>query len=127
MTLKVLPLESWMTSPYALDDCLESGTYKQVSVRFGVPNIYLNGNRCWFELDSHTAYSYPKDDFLYKLRLENALELNYAKAAALQAVVEQKLASPEQRALLRDYRDAMMIRETGRNACKSFLRFHRKQ
>lgn len=118
MTIKVMPLEFWMENPFFLEDCLAGGRYKPTPPRFMRPGIYVDGAACWFEVSATEAYTYPKEDFVYKLNVLNALRLNEHQARALSSVIAQKMASKEQRSLYRFYRDGMEIRNTGRMARK---------
>lgn len=118
MTIKVLPLEFWMEDAFFLEDCLEGGRYMPTPPRYKRPGIYLDGDACWFEVSATEAYSYPKEDFVYKLNVLNALRLNEHQAQSLKSVIAQKLASKEQRNLFHFYRDGLEIRKTGRMARK---------
>lgn len=125
MTLKTLPLESWMQDDEELAEVLESDRYPPCRVSVGRPGIYLEGPLCWFELDAQRAYAYPREDFTYKLRLLDASKLNERQVQALQQIVQQGLATKQQRQLLRDCRDSAEIRNTGRDSRKTFLRMFR--
>ena len=130
MKLKVLPPESWMLAPHALEDCTSPRhgifRYTPRDPQFHRPGIYKQGNLCWFESDDR-AWSYDPKDFAYSLSLLQAAELNTHQVRALQAVVDQKLATKAQRHLLRMCGDSASIRQSGRNARSWVNRFLRKQ
>ncbi|WP_150126454.1 hypothetical protein [Burkholderia cenocepacia] len=122
MRLKILPLESWMCWEHTLESCLESDMYSVVAARFHRPGIYLEGERCWFELDDGRAYSYPADTFRYSLKLHDGLRLDPQQVLALEAIVAARLATREQREMLINHQNAIETRRVYRDAQRHMMR-----
>lgn len=120
--IKVLPLESWMEWD-SVEDCLS--LYPTTAPTFHRPGIYRTPTQCWFELVDGRAFEYPTADFDFALRLLEAERLTARQAAALQAVVAQRLATKAQRQLLRDYEDHRQCRAVYRNSRKTAMRILR--
>lgn len=118
--LKRLDLDSWMDPTWDVraekrDELLEK-SYVPAPPVIGTPGIYLQRKICWFELRDGRAFNYEEEMFRYKLRILDAQKLNARQVSALRQVVEQKLATKKQRALLHDWDCAMETREVGRRA-----------
>lgn len=98
--LKVLPSDYWMPDSPDEDDIQELDIrHKRVSPKFNRDGIYMQGKDCWFEACGY-AWGYDRGMFLYKLSLHDAAALNHRQVAALQAVVDERLATKQQRELL---------------------------
>ena len=122
MNLKVLELPSWAKAhgdPFfdemreqSLRRCLPTGPV------WGRPGRYkcsLYGRLPWLELEDGRAFFEPRtDDFDFALRLLDAERLNHRQIAALQHIADQRLATKEQRDLLRYARYAAEARESER-------------
>lgn len=117
--IKMLPLDSWMI--WHADEVTAEGRYQPMAPRFNRPGRYLEGADCWFELQDGRAFTYPQEDFLFALKMRDAERISERQAEALAAIVAQRLATAEQRAMLWAYRDMMAIRETGRSARKRMI------
>ena len=130
--LKVLPLEFWMTS-CDHEDILDMG-YTDIT-----PDIVFNRDgqyydRCrkfwWFEVGYH-AYCEPtrgEETFLYTLAGYDRVILSKAEATAVTSVLNVTRNSGVKKYLqkyLQDHTEAAQLRDVGRNAAKSAIRFHK--
>ena len=126
--LKVLPLEWWM-SHCDHEEILEMG-YTDIT-----PQIIFNRNgqyydRCkkiwWFEVDYH-AYTKSDDTmFLYTLAGYDRVILSNAEAAAVVSVLNVTRNTGVKKHLqkyIQDHMEAKQLRDVGRNASKSAMRF----
>lgn len=87
--LKVLSLENWMLFDHN-KEWLSSDDFNETLAEYepifdikplGKPNIYLKNEeksyKCWFELPDGRCFKFKKEQFLFRLNLLNAKELNY--------------------------------------------------
>ena len=133
MKVKCLQLDYWMEWDTDDDDrfleMLEDSLahYKPCPAVYNRPGIYLDREtgKCWFELQNGRAFLYDARMFKYDLSLLMVQNLSAKQAEALQGIVDQKLATKEQRRLLYTYYCAMNSREVGRRARITSLRFLR--
>lgn len=127
MTLKVLPVETWMklqvTNPEFGDDNIpeiapilnRDGYFYQTAPK-----------RCWFEYNGKAFDLEKNDQFLFELELFNHKPLSIEEINALNVLVKHKLISKEQRHLL--YIDSLTkeIRLNGFKM-KKFVRNFKKE
>ena len=118
MNFKVLLLDYWMQQEHMLQDCINfsHARYLPTVSRFNREGIYLEGDKCWFELADGRAYTYPASTFKYKLESIDILRLNTRQVLALETIVKQKLATRKQQHMLSMYNNSMATRATGRSA-----------
>ena len=115
--LKVLKLSYWMLPRKRSDweqerqSCLSR--YKQLTPIVNKPGRYKLGKQAWFEVDGK---AYSDNMFDYDLSLLEASEYNSRQVAALQAVVEQKLATKQQANLLHMCNQVAYLRKLNRSA-----------
>ncbi len=122
MKIKCLPLDWWMTEPWAREGTVADKD--AVEPKFNRPGIYLIKDECWFETPDGLAYKYSATQFKYALELLHVRSLNYRQAAALHAVVDQKLATKKQRKLLQRYQESMHIVSILKGYDIEYRRYH---
>lgn len=114
-TLKCLQLHHWMTSSWMCEETLKH--YKPLPAYSPRrPGIYLCGSQSMFVLEDGRAFEYDSKQFRYELAVMQAGELDHRKVQALAAVVAQRMATKQQRELLRKCQDAAALREVARSA-----------
>jgi hypothetical protein len=123
MKIKCLPLCRWMARADMRDDCIAQDHYVEITPRIGRPGRYLQGRFEWFEINEGRAWECKKGYMALELCWFNAMEMNHKQAAALEAIVQEKLATKKQKQLLFYYRGALSIRNSSRNARKYRLRY----
>ena len=130
MNTKVLRLHKWMMFGRMLEQCVAyDQIYAPVEPVYNRPGIYLHGNKCWFEVKDGRAWTYPKETFLREIRLLDIERLNHRQIAALSAIVQNKLATPEQRELLYYAEYLQSLRYISLNGYRSRIRLaeHKKR
>ena len=110
--IKVLPLSHWTQGGHLL-----------TTPKFFRPGLYLHGNECWMELPDGIAVTCSRGAFLFELRMHHAGELNHRQAAALEAIVEARLATREQKKMLTDYQEAQYGRKLYRSGMHKHYKF----
>lgn len=130
--IKVLPMDSWMESEdhdffgiifkETLEEYAEKG--REIEPLLHRPGRYYlrpshkgGTGLCWFELPNGRAFKASSKHFLYDLALLDVEHYNQRQVDALQAVVAQKLATPEQRKLLHLIWSQRTSRQVYRTAC----------
>ena len=122
--LKVLQLDGWMSSEFLRTDSIELDptNYRKIEPIMQRDGVYLatDGSleleSCWFEVNGE-AYTYPAEQFRYTLDiLDTWQRYNHRQIDALKQIINQKLATKQQRILWWRWRDAQKIRQSGREA-----------
>lgn len=98
MNIKRLNLDGWMKSKHGFEDTIKYSTahYVQIVPVIGKDGIYLKGKDCWFEVNG-VAYTSSKESFDYSFNILKVRELSKRQTEALKAIVDAKLATPEQK------------------------------
>jgi hypothetical protein len=91
-TVKVLPLDRWMSSTRAFPyfNLTETNPF------FNRDGIYLSVKKCWFEVNGK-AYLYDKKQFVYDLQLMNDLEVCQRKVKLFGELIKENIASKDQK------------------------------
>jgi hypothetical protein len=97
MTLKILPLDSWMKHTPSLEKCIYYKTHLPTTPKFNRPGMYLKGKDCWFETLDGRAFIYDEYQFKYGLSLLDVEKYNARQVAALKSVCDEHVATKEQR------------------------------
>lgn len=71
---------------------------------------YLLGELCWFEVGGR-AFKFNRLQFLHDLETWHASEMDQRKVSALQAVVDNRMATKRQEQLLRQYKHSRDLHE----------------
>lgn len=102
MTIKRMELQYFMVDPDMLEDLIEdslsSDPYLEIEPVVHRNGIFKQGKKCWFEVDGR-AYTYRADMFDFELGLLNVPALAPSQIKALKMVIDNKLASKEQKKL----------------------------
>lgn len=102
MNIKRMNIQFYMEDQYMLEDLVEdsqcNGRYLQIDPIVHRDGVFKRGKDCWFEIRGQ-AFTYDSEMFDFEFGLLNVPSLSTSQFQALKMVVEQKLASVEQKKL----------------------------
>lgn len=100
---------------------LGSDCYPEIDPVFNREGIYLDGDKCWVELNGR-AFEYDADTFKREVKLMDMLNYTEKQRKALRDIRDQKLATKSQIELLYFIDFAHEVRNTYRHARKHSMR-----
>lgn len=119
--LLVLPLEYWMESDDLFDDLFDR--LEQINPIFNRPGYYYKRkeNICWFENSEGKAFKYNIEEFKYTISLYDVEKYNNKQYNALKLIIEQKLATKEQKRLFYLITEVFNLKQIEYSSKKAFL------
>lgn len=112
MTLKILKLDRWMQV-----DTQDMDHYPECELVFNRDGQYYDTRtkKCWFEFNG-TAREISRESFLFTLKLLNHRPLRNAELAAIEVLVQHKLANKMLRDLLQTDSFVRELKQTSQKA-----------
>ncbi len=118
MNIKVLQLSPSYKSKPILEYNIKIGTFDQVPAVFNRPGIYLQGEKCWFEVPDGRAFTYSKNMFQYDIDLLEVEEVPKRVIEALSKLRHTRYITKDQRKILHLYRDLTQHKEIDKRMYK---------
>lgn len=129
MTLKILPLESWMKFHVNCPEFFSNDDLREIKPILNKDGYFYQtvGKRCWFEYKGKAFDLEQNTQFLFELELLNHKPLSTDEINALKVLTKHKLISKEQRHLL--YIDSLVkkIKLDGLKMKKTVRNFEQKK
>ena len=123
--VKVLQLDWWMRYDFESgelqNDYHSAKTYYEVFPEFNREGVYLNDQRCWFEIGGK-AFKYSRIDFEFQLQMLNVKPLRKVEYEAYKILRKAKLLSRKEKEKLSIYEDWLRLEEVGRDSAKCAVR-----
>ena len=102
MNIKRMNIQFYMEDEDMLEDLVEdsqrNGRYLQIDPIVHRDGVFKRGKDCWFEIRGQ-AFTYDSKMFDFEFSLLNVPSLSTSQFQALKMVIDQKLASVEQKKL----------------------------
>lgn len=100
MNIKRLELDGWMKSTRGFEDTIKysSAHYTEIEPEIHRNGYFVHGKDCWFEVNGR-AFTADKSAFDYLFNIVTVRELSKRETDALEAIVNARLATAEQKKL----------------------------
>ncbi len=119
--VKVLQLDWWMPSSFESGELWRdkylSHTYFEVFPEFNRDGIYMNDQRCWFEIGGK-AFKYDRKTFEFDLKMLSVKPLRKIEYEAFKVLRKAKLLSRKEKEKLWNYENWVELRKVRRDSAK---------